>query len=242
MPMFRKLNSSKTALLLVVAVILAVSVCFSAVYAWFYTNSFANATVSAKVLNFNFTANSTFNQDLSFTDETGNSLFVYTAKPDGMFPGQTATATLELSNTQSNLDARYKLTFNATDANFPEDTILTITDVTDEAKEVVYYKGCLGNLTDGDSVLPGSNDADNDGYIILATGKTQKFEIEFYWPYSYEDFPSHVNGNPFNSADEKNAADLEYYKDNTSKSFKVSFKLDAEQLATATTATENENP
>ncbi len=226
-------NMKKTTILLVLSVILVITVCFSAAYAWFFENTSAKANVSGEVLSFYFTANGKFNEEivLSAGDTSDNANFKYLHQPNGFYPGQEIQIKLTLSNKLSNLDAIYKITAKDIN-NKPVDCVLEVRD-----SNTVYYE--MGNFENGSSVYPTTVSTDrysaDDSFAFMQVGQQKELIITIKWPYDYADIPAGLDCD-YTDDESKNAGDLEYLSQRQDSTGKVtdhfSIKLDvyAEQV------------
>lgn len=225
--MQKKVNVTKPAIVLIISVILAVSVCFCAVYAWFLENSTAKATISGEVLSFYFTANGKFNEQVTFSEAENN--FTYEKSPNGMFPGQKIMATLTLSNENSNVDAIYKISIkNSNENHYPKDCLITV-------KSVDNDEGYSRNtFSQSEIVYPVSSNTDkyqsDPSYALLRAGQKKVIKVTIEWPFSYGDIPS--GASEYKNADQKNAGDMDFMslsKEN-SKTFALVLDVVAEQI------------
>ena len=217
---------TKRNVMLLVSVILAISVCSSAVRAWFLESSSAKANVSADVYNFNFTTNGKFNQDIVFlADGTeGYNKFVYKVDPnEGMFPGQVIETKFILANKGSTWDAKYKITVDS--MNIPKDCYIELKDSNDKG----FDPWIISNKP---RVYPTEDD-----YARLNVDQTNELTLTITWPRDYSDYADVLSStNIYANEDEKNAGDVAFLKsckdtDGTiNKDFWIIFKIEAEQI------------
>ena len=254
--MLKKGNIVKSTILLIILVILAISVCFSEVYAWFYEASTANAIISGDVGSFYFTTNGKFEGNIVLTPgalgtEAGEHYFTY-QKGDipYMYPGQTAKVKLILSNENSNVPVNFKIRIKSSGNHRPKDCILTVID---EGKEYVHLISELE--TTGEIIYPPATQdalAGSERVKELAAGDKQEVHVHITWPESqpeggilaWNDYPYKDNtGNYDDNA--KNAGDIQFMQDSClikgengswivqdktqRKQFKVIFEITAEQ-------------
>ena len=218
----RKNNLSKRTVMLIISVILVVSVCFSAVYAWFFDKSSARANISGEVLNFDFRINGSYKGEMLITagDAISADKFIYTVEPKtGMFPGQKIEANIILSNLYSDLSADYKIIVKS--CHVPEDCIMYLRDSSGKGYGRWTFKP-------GDEVYPTSK---------LSAGSKNVLTLTLEWP---RDYKKYIEGStiytPYKSTDEKNAADmafLESCRGNNGaiiKNFSVVLEVQAEQV------------
>ncbi len=230
--MQRKVNITKTTVLLAIAIILAVSVCFSAVYAWFYTSTDANANIDGKVLNFYFTTNGTFNENITITE--GDGYLTYEKDPKtGMFPGQKMNVKLVLSNEASNVDAIYKISVKGEENDkYPPDCLLYIKNAEGEGYE-------RWTFVPDTVIYPTESNTDKysaDGtYAFLKAGEKKELMLTVEWPLEYGDIPEGVTG-IYADEDEKNSGDMNFLlscKDaegNITERFSLTLRISAEQV------------
>lgn len=225
--MLRKVKITKATILLIVSFMIAISVCFSTVYAWFLHSTKAGASISGKVVDFRFTTNGKFQEKVEITagETIGNQTFTYKyPEVNGMFPGQAITAKLYLSNKESDLGARYKIFYkdSNTDA-FPKDCLL---EVKDSNNSTVLAPALISSVN---QIYPG-----NGEYRELEAGASEELTLILTWPREYEDIPSGITVPGYTDATAKNAGDMEYLKScrahkNGEKDFSVTFEVVAEQ-------------
>ena len=255
--MLKKGNIVKSTILLIILVILAISVCFSEVYAWFYEASTANAIISGDVGSFYFTTNGKFEGNIELTPgepgtEAGEHNFTY-QKGDipYMYPGQTAKVKLILSNKNSNVPVNFKIRIKSSDNHLPKDCILTVIDKGNEYVHLISELETTGEII----YPPATQDAPADSERVkkLAVGATQEVHVHITWPeskpgdgilamndYPYKDV---ITGNYDDNA--KNAGDIRFMQESClikdengswivqdktqRKKFKVIFEITAEQ-------------
>ncbi len=214
---------TKKTILLVVAAILAMSVCFTAVNAWLTTQSTATATVTAQVINFNFTANGKFNQNFSLTPGASQSATTYTyaKSPAGMYPGQKIEAKIYLNN-GGNLDAIYMISCRNISSNlFPSDCLVSLVNDSNQGSSNTLYKNYS-------TIYPTSacsdKDAANTSYAYLAKNSSRTLTLTIEWPLEYS---SGVGA--YASADAKNSGDLAFLNTHGDRNMSFAFQISAEQ-------------
>ena len=255
--MLKKGNIVKSTILLIILVILAISVCFSEVYAWFYEASTANAIISGDVGSFYFTTNGKFEGNIELTPgapgtEAGEHYFTYeNGAIPYMYPGQTAKVKLILSNENSNVPVNFKIRIKSSGNHLPKDCILTVID---EGKEYVHLISELEKT--GEIIYPPATQdalAGSERVKKLAAGATQEVLVYITWPksepgkgilasndyYPYKDNTGNYDDNA------KNAGDIQFMRESClkkdengswivqdetpRKQFKVIFEITAEQ-------------
>ncbi len=246
----KKGKITKTSILLIVLVILAISVCSSRVYAWFVNSPTSTASISGgTVMSFYFSVNGEFNGNMVIEESKDNTVtdntFVYLNENiNGMAPGQTIHAQLTLSNKDSSVGANYQIkikdmmTQKSEGSNgqevvevienyYPKDCLLS-----------VKLKGAENNLIDNkllssvDVFYPvaDSADADANGFATIAAGAELQLEIFIAWPLAYDE---NIHTDIFDDEFAKNTADMEFMRDSNenNKKFRVLFEVNAEQVA-----------
>lgn len=254
--MLKKGNIVKSTILLIILVILAISVCFSEVYAWFYEASTANAIISGDVGSFYFTTNGKFEGNIVLTPvapgtEAGEHNFTYeNGAIPYMYPGQTAIVKLILSNENSNVPVNFKIRIKSSGNHLPKDCILTVID---EGNEYVHL---ISKLETTREIIypPATQDAPADSERVkeLAVGEKQEVLVHITWPksepgkgilarndYPYKDKTGNYDDNAKNAGDIqfmrescliKDENDSWIVQDETQrKQFKVIFEITAEQ-------------
>ena len=254
--MLKKGNIVKSTILLIILVILAISVCFSEVYAWFYEASTANAIISGDVGSFYFTTNGKFEGNIELTPgaqgtEAGEHNFTYqNGDIPYMYPGQTAKVKLILSNENSNVPVNFKIRIKSSGNHLPKDCILTVID---EGYEYVHL---ISELETTREIIypPATLDAPvgRERVKKLAEGARQEVLVYITWPKSKpgegilakNDYPYKDNTGNYDDND-KNAGDIQFMQDSCliknengswivqdetqRKQFKVIFEITAEQ-------------
>lgn len=229
--MQKKSHIARSTVLLVILLVLAITVCFSEVYAWFYESTTAKANVSAGVLSFYFTTNGEFNKDVTIT-ETSPSVTFSKTELKGMCPGQTMTVKLTLSNEGSNVGAMYQIKLKPESSRYPQDCLITVKNSANQGYNRNFVKQANGLVYP----VAGSNTdiySEDTTYAYLAAGDSTQVTLTIEWPMDYEDIPPTDRPTGFSYIDDttKNEGDLAFMQEsNAENPFKLVFEVTAQQV------------